>query len=388
METRLSDDGQPALPHTDSGRPLLDQFEVSAFRGIRDLSFEQLGRVNLLVGKNNSGKTSVLEALALYASPLDLSEWSNTAQAREARTGGMLRDYMSHIDAIRWMFPHNPSPADEMTEHFPITLAGHGETRHTRAHATCVPLRGIRPKRSEYQGPLFDDAAEDRGWLIRVSLTDNGSSEDMTTEFPLWSTGGFRYIPRDRKYRNKAELLPPYSHRNLSRQLGRLTEAMLGNKAADIDNLLRDLDRNILGTEIITTPDGQRPVLAVRHRLGGVMPVNVLGDGVRRALSIALAIPRARDGLLLIDEVEAALHVSALDRLYPWLEHACRAYNVQLFATTHSLEAIDAIARIDFEGSQELAAYRIDGAGATGEQKRYTGGMLKRLVHEQGLDVR
>src|SRR6266571_6788405 len=47
---------------------ILNSLEVRNFRAFRDLKIERLGRVNLLVGKNNIGKTSLLEAIQLYAS--------------------------------------------------------------------------------------------------------------------------------------------------------------------------------------------------------------------------------------------------------------------------------------------------------------------------------
>ena len=44
---------------------LMDSFEVENFRSLKHLKLEKLARVNLLVGKNNSGKTSVLEGIFL-----------------------------------------------------------------------------------------------------------------------------------------------------------------------------------------------------------------------------------------------------------------------------------------------------------------------------------
>ena len=118
------------------------------------------------------------------------------------------------------------------------------------------------------------------------------------------------------------------------------------------------------------------------------MPQGVLGDGVRRALSIALALRSAANGLLLIDEIEAALHVSALDRVYRWLDEAVASFSVQVFATTHSLEAIDAIIRSTSPDSySDLSGYTIDETEEVGV-KRYTGGMLHRLVRQRGLDIR
>lgn len=91
--------------------------------------------------------------------------------------------------------------------------------------------------------------------------------------------------------------------------------------------------------------------------------------------------------MLLIDEIESALHVSVLDTLYPWLVDACSEYNVQLFATTHNLEAVDAIAKLDKSINGGLSAYRLPDA-AGGKLWRYTGDALRDVVHDNGLDIR
>ena len=46
---------------------MLDSLRIKNFRSLQDFEIPKLGRVNLLVGKNNSGKSTVLEALRLYA---------------------------------------------------------------------------------------------------------------------------------------------------------------------------------------------------------------------------------------------------------------------------------------------------------------------------------
>ena len=50
---------------------MLDKFRVNGFRGLDDVAVENLSLFNLIIGPNNSGKTSFLEALQLYAAPLD-----------------------------------------------------------------------------------------------------------------------------------------------------------------------------------------------------------------------------------------------------------------------------------------------------------------------------
>jgi hypothetical protein len=78
-----------------TSQPALSSLEIRQFRAFRKLEIERLGRVNLIVGKNNVGKTSVLEALRLYANPgspqvlLDLiSTRDEFDQPREPRSNG------------------------------------------------------------------------------------------------------------------------------------------------------------------------------------------------------------------------------------------------------------------------------------------------------------
>jgi AAA15 family ATPase/GTPase len=111
-----------------------------------------------------------------------------------------------------------------------------------------------------------------------------------------------------------------------------------------------------------------------------------MGDGFRRALAIALSIPSSRGGLLLIDEIETALHVSFLQKLFAWLIRTCEASDVQLFATTHSLEAVSAMINATPAAFNEgITAYHLDLHTPT---KRYSSEMLSRLVRDRGLDIR
>lgn len=54
----------------------LDNVTMDGFRGLRNLHLADLGMINILVGQNDSGKTSVLEALSILCNPLDPSEWA------------------------------------------------------------------------------------------------------------------------------------------------------------------------------------------------------------------------------------------------------------------------------------------------------------------------
>ena len=71
-----------------------------------------------------------------------------------------------------------------------------------------------------------------------------------------------------------------------------------------------------------------------------LVPIPFMGDGVRRVLSIVLAIANASGGVVLIDEIENGLHYSAQKHLWQAVAAAARRLDVQIFATTHSWELI------------------------------------------------
>lgn len=374
----------------------LDSFEIGSFRGLRDLRLEQLGRINLLVGSNNAGKTSVLEALAVHQNAFEPLEWFNVVRAREVRTAGLYPDQMSFLESLRWMFPAREGDVWGEMPPRPIRLTSRLGSAVDEVEITCEPFSGIiEPEELQrafgFRRDRENETLEDNGLLLRATaLLQQGmdGTERYSHEWPIWSQLGIRSAPRKIGARRNVEFLAPYAHRSSPANLRRLTEASKIGGRDDIDALLRDLDPKIAGVEIITSDDGRHPKIAIRMRDGALMPQAVLGDGVRRALSIALALRTAANGMLLIDEIEAALHVSALDRVFRWLEEAVSTFSVQIYATTHSLEAIEAIVRnTDLDAHGDLSAYTIDSSRDDGV-KRFTGGMLHRLVYQRGLDIR
>ena len=64
----------------------IDQLMIYSLRRLQDLRLPQLGRFNLLVGENNSGKTTALEAIALFCRPLGPLDWLEVARRRAIRS--------------------------------------------------------------------------------------------------------------------------------------------------------------------------------------------------------------------------------------------------------------------------------------------------------------
>lgn len=86
-----------------------------------------------------------------------------------------------------------------------------------------------------------------------------------------------------------------------------------------------------------------RPVEYIKHKKLGNMPISTYGDGIKKVLSLANAIAMSKDGILLIDEVETAIHSKYYSEIFTFLVMACQQFHVQLFITTHNIEAVDSL---------------------------------------------
>lgn len=202
--------------------------------------------------------------------------------------------------------------------------------------------------------------------------------------FTVWEGEGFN-LKDSKNLENQCEYVFPHEHLFTS-LAERFSQARLEGLQESVEQLLNAIDPRISGLEVLA-PHGY-PILYLRDSLAGLAPVSTFGDGVRRALLLASVMPRISGRVLLIDELETAIHVSVLGKLFRWLLDACKQFNVQLFATTHSLEAVDAILDADTTAEDDIVGYRLARTGEGVSAKRYSEGILKLLRHERGLDVR
>jgi AAA15 family ATPase/GTPase len=113
-----------------------------------------------------------------------------------------------------------------------------------------------------------------------------------------------------------------------------------------------------------------------------------MGEGMRRVLSLVLAIANAPGGVVLIDEIENGLHYSVQADVWKAIARAARDADVQVFATTHSWECIEAAHRAFKEaGPYELRYYRLDRRGSDIGVKSFDERMLD-TVEKSDLEVR
>ncbi|CAD5919958.1 AAA family ATPase [Planktothrix agardhii 1806] len=390
----------------------LESITIHQFRGLRDVKLDNLGQVNLLVGINHSGKTSVLEALSIYCHPLDIRVWLSTARQRE-QENRIPRTSM--LDSLRWLFTHHSITNQEQEQYIKetILISSQGEFPIQTMKASYQEMEEIwlserNNKRNLAASQDEEIIDSDESMLevdelpgirkgielnVEIELNTNQASlfpelDKMAETFQLWENDTRYKLHGKRNPSLLTAIVTPSSHRSDIGQFRLLSEARFDNFKSDVLELLQQIDQNISDIEILLPPGSKSAFnIYIIHEKLGLAPVSTFGDGIRRLLHIALKLASVKGGILLIDELESTIHTEALQSSFNWLVKWCKEMNVQLFATTHSLEAVDALLEVT-ESASDLVLYRLEPKETKTLVIRHDWNRLKRLREEQGQEVR
>lgn len=378
----------------------IDTFNIGRFRGIRDLNLAELGQINLLVGHNNSGKTSVLEALSLYSDPLRARKWRQVANSREVLTSATSSmSALSLVDRLTWLFFQQESDQNSSPEAPGLLLAAPGfsplreMSANYKRYLTIEQARYSRDKEVEVEHIQIEVATT----LTSLAKPDQPALFDVDEyrqEILDFSDNAFPSLSLNNQPFIATQLINPFSHRLSGLQPHLWSKVVTAELKNSTLNLLRSYDPKIEDIDLVLVEGGadvsrieprrDRLVLSVKHQQLGRAPLSTFGDGLRRIFTLAAAIPQCQNGLLLIDELEASIHTKGLRSTIEWLVKACIENNVQLFATTHSLETIDAVIDACKDDIIDLVAYRLEQGEAQTGATRFGKDLLTRLREELG----
>lgn len=306
----------------------LDSLHIENYRGFRDLRIERLGRANLFVGRNNAGKSSILEAVRLFASRGSESVLWTILDSHDEMQAGTLQPE-DRLYAVKQLF--------------------HG--REGGADRTQIRI-----------GPMHDS----RGSL-RISI-DYGLGG-----FPQIFTaiGDFRRFISLKTEGNPRGIA---SLETKLRQAYVPPEGLPAEKSARLWDLitLTDLEQSVIQALRIISPDIERISFIGEHGQTRIpmaklanevrpIPLRSLGDGVGRMLGIALSLVSAREGVLLLDEVENGIHFAAQEQLWQLIFRLAHQLNTQVFATSHSWDCIEAFQQAAaLDPNEEAVLVRLD----------------------------
>lgn len=297
---------------------MIENFNIKNFRGIKELSIEKLGRINIILGNNNSGKTSVLDAIMLF---------SGATNPRLAVTINWARQYAKISDEMLHINFYDMNPENR------IVLSGRyndSKERTLRINYVEEETDSISEENvsSNEKHLYLNFAANVCGKTYHTQLTYPGEQPDSASITFLKKSEYTEelvchYLPSSESYNNNVKLF---------------SELLLDKQEKAIIKSLREIEPDL--KDIIVANDNLYADLGQERRI----PIQVLGDGIRKIISILINIYKVRNGgILLIDEIDNGLHYKSMPTLWKSILSMTRKYDVQLFATTHNIDSLRAL---------------------------------------------
>jgi AAA15 family ATPase/GTPase len=283
---------------------MLNSLYIKNFRLFKELTIEKLGRVNLIVGRNNSGKTCLLEALWIYGSNANPAVLKKIIYQRDENS-----QLIDEHNPLRFIY-YNYNESIIIAPHKKLTL---GEKKWPKMELFLGGKEGLI--NNEPSSINFPDFPNNEHTQFVGTTMANQPVEN------LW---------------NNIVVTP-------------LEEHVLKG--------LHLFDQKIQKVGLIVKPDKNIPMIFLKNER---IPLKHLGEGMSRVFHLILALVNAKDGFLLIDEFENGLHYTVQPKVWALIFKLAKALNVQVFATTHSWDCVKGFHAVWENQENEGTFHRLD----------------------------
>jgi predicted ATP-dependent endonuclease of OLD family len=330
---------------------MLKSLKIENFRCFPSFEMRQLGRLNLIVGTNNSGKTSILEAIQLLTSQPHL-EILQILKDTMTERGEYINDKngeyeldIRHLFYDRMIQENSEFSIESYPNHFKdirlyLTHIRDNILNSSGALETLIPSdeRDLLPDLIGFELNI-ERRGNPYGKLTLPLSSDDGLSFNHIKGFRR----DLRNLPAKTQFIGLSSLTTEKTI-ELFDQVVLTAEEDLVTKALQI--LEPNIKRIAAKGSERSRQNSSRGNLFVQLANKQRIPIGSMGDGMWRILGLALAIVNAKDGVLLVDEIDTGLHFTVMSDMWKMIWETAKRLNVQIFATTHSNDCWQSLADI------------------------------------------
>ena len=377
---------------------LIRDLTIKGYRCFEDFSMDGLTRVNLLVGNNNSGKTSFLEAIYLLVNqPISLEQKPTLFEILENR-GEFKQIILS--DPLK---PHNLD-ANKLSLQYVFDYICHRRDNGEQSQSVTIKTRENRDlalliQVSDQLSRFFFDEVDVNGkftkqWNYSLNYKseeflnlfirkkkDSKTLSPLSSETKFYKEQSINIDPCPIVFQSKHSV----NNEKLFSTWDRIT---LTPKEDILIEALKIIEPRIqrLGVTMSEIP---KKVLVKLHNKSWPVPLNSMGDGMSRILTLTMALVSTEKGVLLVDEIETGLHYEAQLDMWRLVLKTSQDLDVQVFATTHSWDCIAAFkeALQELEDQSIAKLFRLDSKYGKLRAVEYDAEEI-RIAVDQGIEVR
>ncbi len=375
--------------------PMFKSIKIENFRCFESFELQQLGRVNLLVGKNNSGKTSILEAIQILCSRTNLQPLSEIMINR----GEYIQDDNSkgkrELD-IRHLFSEHEI---EVGSQFSISGINNNLEEKILTSIGKSHFSGdknLDGELNQYFSTFDDNKIDNNKLLLGLNWTCGEKHEISTSPLSIINNGlSWQYSQRRGNTDNKPAITQFVTSSSLTteKMIELFEQVVLTPEETLVEEALQTIEPKIeriapVGYKRFSSSESRTGFLVRLSDSSQRVPIGSMGDGIWRILGLALAIVCAKDGYLFIDEIDTGLHFTAMSDMWKLIWKTAKKLNVQVFATTHNSDCWTSLATIASEQEVDVDGITIQ---RIEKDKQTAVAFTKReivIAAERGIEVR
>ena len=340
-------------------------FRVKNFRCFKDLQINDLGRVNLIAGKNNTGKTALLEAMYLLTKPL--SPWVlfdlQKTRGLDAPADNMSQHWKQlfyELDTSQRIVVDNTGSNSPTSR--TLTISDHATT-----NIDPQILERIRMDLIKYGIAGTDSrvvvGSIDRFLQFELS-TNEGKSDSVFFFRDSW-------MYRNEEVERKSSFIPAQGRPTKKQVASQFSQLEIDGTLSSLIDVLRILEPRLSDLRLLS-PDGELIIWAQMQEIR--LPLRLMGEGMNHVCNIAITVLTIPNSIIFIDEIENGIHHSVQCEVWKAIGKVARELDVQVFATTHSLEMIRAAYEAFSEDNRldEFRYHRLDRDEETGDIEAVT----------------
>jgi AAA15 family ATPase/GTPase len=336
---------------------MLESFQINNFRLFQHLEVGRLSRVNLVVGRNNAGKSTFLEAVELYASNASSTVLLDLVESRQETWFSEAQPHSQNFlgNPMRHLFYGHKLPRigeeglslGEVSSNIKLHISVAAYQNKNDDEGT---LRKVRISDVQFDEDIPDVevfiVAEESEKTRRIFRLDEGVRDIRRRSSRIL------YESQESEFKYRWQIVPTENMPN--RKLAALWDlTSLTDLESEVISALRLIDDRVSGVAFVEDinkvrasdfrsreNDNRIPLVKIKG-IDEPLTLKSMGDGITRLFHIIVALVNARNGLLLIDEFENGLHWSIQPKVWDIVFQLAERLNVQVFATTHSRDCIE-----------------------------------------------
>ncbi len=299
-------------------RQMINNVKIERLRGIRECILDDFGRFNIFLGHNNCGKTTVLEAIYLFL--------GNDNIIGNVNINNLCQLIVDNDEKYKLNFYN-------LETEYPITMSGmydksprSAEFKYWERYAEAIDVNDIKDKQTalekEYglQLTFITSTGKYQSKLILSSNKDKQARAEAPKELG--------------SHINSVYLSSIIGHGDFA--VNFYSEILKKKKEDKLISILCEIEPSI---KDIIIANG---MIMVDIGLSQRVPIQVLGDGIRKIFEVIVAMFQCENGVLMIDEMENGFHYQSMPILWRAIIQTAKELNVQVFATTHNIDTLQA----------------------------------------------